>query len=129
MLFIGVGMAIAGNILIACSLTLQKHVHVKMAHAGRVASQSPLFWVALGGMIVGEVGNFAAFGFASPTVVSPLGAVAVITNAVLAVVVRIISSLEVETRGHLRCGSDRLRLESRFRSAHSFCARPSSSGR
>ena len=34
---------------------------------------------------MGEVGNFAAFGFASPTVVSPLGAVAVIANAVLAV--------------------------------------------
>ena len=30
------------------------------------------------------MGNFAAFGFASPTVVSPLGAVAVIVNALLA---------------------------------------------
>ena len=47
--------------------------------------QLPLFWVALGGTILGEVGNFTAFGFASPTVVSPLGAVSVIANFILAV--------------------------------------------
>ena len=85
MLYLGVAMAVAGNCLIACSLTLQKHVHVSTAAAGKAAVKSPLFWVALVGMILGEVGNFAAFGFASPTVVSPLGAVAVIANAVLAV--------------------------------------------
>ena len=36
------------------------------------------------GLMVGEVGNFAAFGLASPTVVSPLGAVAVVANALIA---------------------------------------------
>ena len=86
MLFVGVGMAICGNCLIACSLTLQKFVHVSMSAAGKAVETSPLFWLALCGMIAGEIGNFAAFGFASPTVVSPLGAVAVITNAFLAVV-------------------------------------------
>ena len=40
----------------------------------------------LAGMIGGEVGNFAAFGFCSQTVVSPLGAVSVIVNTVLAAV-------------------------------------------
>ena len=80
---IGVIMAIAGNTLIACSLTLQKHVH--NSSSGKPIASTPLFWLALVGMICGEVGNFAAFGFASPTVVSPLGAVAVIANALLAV--------------------------------------------
>ena len=37
--------------------------------------------------MVGEVGNFAAFGLASPTVVSPLGAVAVVANALIAALV------------------------------------------
>ena len=59
---IGVIMAAAGNALIACALTLQKHVHNKMA--GKPASRSPLFWLSLVGMVAGEVGNFAAFGFA-----------------------------------------------------------------
>ena len=80
---LGVAMAIAGNSLIACSLTLQKYVHNQ--RRGKPAGHSTLFWLALIGMIAGEVGNFAAFGFASPTVVSPLGAVAVIANAILAV--------------------------------------------
>lgn len=80
---VGVSIAVAGNTLIACSLALQKHVHNRYA---ATPFQSPLFWFALVGMVVGEVGNFAAFGFASPTVISPLGAVAVIANAALAVV-------------------------------------------
>ena len=83
--FVGVAMAVAGNTLIACSLTLQKHVHNRAATSGKPVAKSALFWLALVGMIAGEVGNFAAFGFASPTVVSPLGATAVIVNAVLAV--------------------------------------------
>ena len=83
--YLGVGMAVAGNTLIACSLTLQKHVHNKKT-ALKPVGKDPLFYFALGGMIAGEVGNFAAFGFASPTVISPLGAVSVIANAILAVV-------------------------------------------
>ncbi len=35
-------------------------------------------------MLVGEVGNFVAFGFAPTSVVSPLGAVGVIANAFFA---------------------------------------------
>ncbi len=58
---LGVGLACAGNVMIACSLSLQKYVHNKQAAAGKPASRSPLFWLALAGMIGGEVGNFAAF--------------------------------------------------------------------
>jgi uncharacterized membrane protein len=81
LVLLGVITAVSGNCLIALSLTLQKHVHNKYDSPAR----SPLFWLALFGMIGGEVGNFAAFGFASPTIVSPLGAVSVIANSVLAV--------------------------------------------
>ena len=81
---IGVVLAIAGNTLIAVALTLQKHTHNLERDTGVKATGSPLFYLSLAGMIGGEVGNFAAFGFASPTVVSPLGAVAVIANGLLA---------------------------------------------
>ena len=86
MFLIGVSMAIVGNTLIACSLTLQKWCHMREASGGLKASSTPLFWLALAGLIGGEVGNFAAFGFASQTVVSPLGAVSVIVSTVLAAI-------------------------------------------
>lgn len=79
----GVVLAIVGNLAIAASLILQKKVHMLVASTAMPAERHPLFPVALLGLIVGEVGNFAAFGLASPTVVSPLGAVAVIANAVM----------------------------------------------
>lgn len=81
---LGVSLAVVGNTLIACSLTLQKYCNNREAATGVKASSTPLFWVALIGMIAGEVGNFTAFGFASQTVVSPLGAVSVIVNTILA---------------------------------------------
>lgn len=81
----GVVLAISGNLLIAASLILQKRVHLLVAASSPPlrAEQHPLFPIALIGLVVGEVGNFAAFGLASPTVVSPLGAVAVIANAAM----------------------------------------------
>lgn len=84
---VGVILAIAGNTLIASALTLQKYTHNIEKATGVPADKQPLFWFSIVGMIGGEVGNFAAFGFASPTVVSPLGAVAVIVNGVLAALV------------------------------------------
>ena len=83
----GVILAVSGNLVIACALALQKWVHNTIANRPvelrQPASRHPLFWVALVGLMVGEVGNFAAFGLASPTVVSPLGAVAVVANALI----------------------------------------------
>ena len=83
---VGVGLAVGGNTLIACSLTLQKFCVTQEVATGATTGSMPLFWLALAGMIGGEVGNFAAFGFCSQTVVSPLGAVSVIVNTVLAAV-------------------------------------------
>ena len=87
----GVILAVCGNLVIACALALQKWVHNTIAsrpvELRQPASRHPLFWVALAGLMAGELGNFAAFGLASPTVVSPLGAVAVIANALIAALV------------------------------------------
>jgi len=37
-------------------------------------------------MVLGELGNFMAYGFAPASMVAPLGSVAVLTNSVIAIV-------------------------------------------
>ena len=60
-----------GNLLpvLACSLVLQKYVHVSLQKIPEPkrpkAHTRPLFWLAMFGLVFGEVGNFAAFGLAT----------------------------------------------------------------
>ena len=66
---LGVLLAIVGNLLIAFSLVLQKHVHMlreQNIFVTWAGSDRFLFALAMAGLILGEVGNFAAFGLASP---------------------------------------------------------------
>lgn len=134
---IGFLLAICGNTLIACSLTLQKRAHNAAGdssqpsrlgdyeqpedqqhpsahtsgdtsdddppsdsmedHATDVESQQPVqspsryhflsnstWWMGTFLMAAGEVGNFAAFGFAPASLVAPLGAWSVVLSAILA---------------------------------------------
>lgn len=46
--------------------------------------RSAYWWVGLVLMIVGEAGNFLAYGFAPASIVSPLGVVALVSNCVIA---------------------------------------------
>ena len=46
--------------------------------------QSPYWWAGLCLMVLGEAGNFLAYGFAPASIVSPLGVVALISNCVIA---------------------------------------------
>ena len=46
--------------------------------------KSPYWWSGLVLMIVGEAGNFLAYGFAPASIVSPLGVVALISNCLIA---------------------------------------------
>lgn len=89
-LVIGIVLAVAGNLVISMGLNVQKYVHnlndVK-PEAERVPfTASPVWWLGLAGTVAGELGNFLAFGFAGADIVTPLGAVAVVSNAVLACV-------------------------------------------
>ena len=53
--------------------------------AGRTSYlKSPYWWLGLVLMIVGEAGNFLAYGFAPASIVSPLGVVALISNCLIA---------------------------------------------
>ncbi|KAG8532302.1 uncharacterized protein KY384_003943 [Bacidia gigantensis] len=46
--------------------------------------KSPYWWAGIVLMIVGEAGNFLAYGFAPASIVSPLGVVALICNCIIA---------------------------------------------
>jgi drug/metabolite transporter (DMT)-like permease len=87
-LLTGIVLAIAGNLVISISLNVQKHVHnqndAKPEAERRPFTSNPIWWVGLCGTVAGEVGNFLAFGFAGADIVTPLGAVAVVANAVIA---------------------------------------------
>ena len=46
--------------------------------------KSPYWWIGIVLMIVGEAGNFIAYGFAPASIVSPLGVVALVSNCIIA---------------------------------------------
>lgn len=89
-LLTGIVLAIAGNLVISISLNVQKHVHnlneAKPESERRSFTSNPMWWLGLSGTVAGEVGNFLAFGFAGADIVTPLGAVGVVSNAVIACV-------------------------------------------
>ncbi|XP_041044966.1 NIPA-like protein 2 isoform X2 [Carcharodon carcharias] len=77
---LGTVLAITGNVLISISLNIQKYTHVRL-----LCQESPipyykskLWWCGIVLMGMGELGNFAAYGFAPATLVAPLGCVSVI---------------------------------------------------
>ncbi|KAL8913717.1 MAG: hypothetical protein Q9171_001567 [Xanthocarpia ochracea] len=50
----------------------------------RTYLSSPYWWVGIVLMIIGEGGNFLAYGFAPASIVSPLGVVALVSNCIIA---------------------------------------------
>jgi len=78
----GVVACVIGNTMISLSFNLQR-----LAHRNNTASvpytQLKGWWLGLGFMFIGEIGNFLAYGMAPASLVSPLGAITVISNAVL----------------------------------------------
>ena len=46
--------------------------------------RSPIWWAGITMMVLGEAGNFLAYGFAPASIVSPLGVVALVSNCLVA---------------------------------------------
>jgi drug/metabolite transporter (DMT)-like permease len=82
-IIVGIILAIVGNVLISLSFQITKLAHNKNQHSQISYLKLPLWWVSVFTMAGGEVGNFLAYGYAPATIVSPLGAVSVIFNAIL----------------------------------------------
>lgn len=85
---IGIVLAIAGNLIISFSLALTKMAHNlnQMRKQPLPYTRLPLWWCGLAATVIGECGNFAAYGFAGASLIAPLGAVSVLANAFIAAV-------------------------------------------
>ncbi|MCJ1308898.1 hypothetical protein MMC25_002553 [Agyrium rufum] len=87
--YIGLVLAISSTIAIGTSYVITK---VGLQDASRKHGfegdgheylMNPIWWAGMITMIIGEVGNFAAYAFAPAILVTPLGALSVLTGAVL----------------------------------------------
>jgi len=89
---IGLVLAITSSLAIGTSFIITKRGLMDAAERGGLSSaseghsylQNPIWWAGMVTMIVGEVANFAAYTFAPPILVTPLGALSVLIGAVLA---------------------------------------------
>ncbi|PAV20420.1 hypothetical protein PNOK_0304700 [Pyrrhoderma noxium] len=101
--YIGLVVAISGSLAIGTSFIITKK---GLNQAGRGSElenasdnlaylKNPLWWAGMSTMVIGEVANFAAYLFAPPILVAPLGALSVLIGAVLA------SFLLKEELGHV----------------------------
>ncbi|KAJ6456783.1 magnesium transporter NIPA-domain-containing protein [Mycena vitilis] len=89
--YIGFALAVAGSAAIGMSTVITK---MGLIAAGDGASatenmsylRNGIWWSGMAALVVGELANFAAYTFAPPIMVTPLGALSVIVGAILAAV-------------------------------------------
>ncbi|KAI0362914.1 DUF803-domain-containing protein [Pilatotrama ljubarskyi] len=101
--YIGLLLSVAGSVGIGSSFIFTKKGLMQAAKTSTYGSasddhtyfRSPLWWAGMCIMVVGELANFAAYAFAPPILITPLGALSVIIGAILA------SIFLNETLGHL----------------------------
>ena len=89
--WIGLTLAISSSMAIGTSFIITKKGLMDaadrgsgLASDGHTYLQNPIWWAGMATMIVGEVANFAAYTFAPPILVTPLGALSVLIGAILA---------------------------------------------
>ncbi|KAK9464776.1 magnesium transporter NIPA-domain-containing protein [Lipomyces arxii] len=90
--YIGLGLAISSSLAIGTSFIITKKGLMDSANKhgfegdGYEYLKNPIWWGGIVTMIIGEVANFAAYTFAPPILVTPLGALSVLIGAVLAAI-------------------------------------------
>ncbi|KAK9456883.1 magnesium transporter NIPA-domain-containing protein [Dipodascopsis uninucleata] len=90
--WIGLGLAISSSLAIGTSFILTKKglIDASDKHgfegSGYEYLKNPIWWGGMITMVIGEVANFAAYTFAPPILVTPLGALSVLIGAVLAAI-------------------------------------------
>lgn len=101
--YIGLVLAFSGSLAIGTSFIITKKGLNDASERSSYANASdnyvylknPIWWAGMAIMVLGEVANFAAYTFAPPILITPLGALSVIIGAILA------SFLLGEELGHL----------------------------
>ncbi|PLW50328.1 hypothetical protein PCANC_05650 [Puccinia coronata f. sp. avenae] len=89
--YIGLALAVSSSLAIGTSFIITKKGLMAAADRGSGHStethtylKNPIWWAGMLTMVIGEVANFAAYTFAPPILVTPLGALSVLIGAVLA---------------------------------------------
>ncbi|OBZ77613.1 putative magnesium transporter NIPA4 [Grifola frondosa] len=101
--YIGLALAVSSSLAIGTSFIITKKglndAGDRSAYANASDNysyfKSPIWWAGMSTLVLGEVANFAAYTFAPPILVTPLGALSVIIGAILA------SFLLNEELGHI----------------------------
>ncbi|EMD34727.1 hypothetical protein CERSUDRAFT_116922 [Gelatoporia subvermispora B] len=101
--YIGLALAVSSSLAIGTSFIITKKGLNDAGERSAYSSASdnyaylrnPIWWAGISTMVLGEIANFAAYTFAPPILVTPLGALSVIIGAILA------SFLLDEELGHL----------------------------
>ncbi|TFK49296.1 DUF803-domain-containing protein [Heliocybe sulcata] len=88
--YIGLALAASSSLAIGTSFIITKkglnHSGDNVGKASEDFSyfRNPIWWAGMSTLVLGEVANFAAYAFAPPILVTPLGALSVLIGAVLA---------------------------------------------
>lgn len=104
--YIGLGLALSSSLAIGTSFIITKKGLMAASNQhgfegdGYEYLKNPVWWAGMLTMAIGEIANFAAYTFAPPILVTPLGALAVIIGAVLA---SLILKEELGVLGKLGC--------------------------
>ncbi|THH27362.1 hypothetical protein EUX98_g6831 [Antrodiella citrinella] len=101
--YIGLVLAVSSSLAIGTSFIITKKGLNDASENSAYTSASdnyaylrnPIWWAGISTMVLGEIANFAAYTFAPPILVTPLGALSVIIGAILA------SFLLNEELGHI----------------------------
>jgi len=102
--YIGLLLAISSSVAIGTSFIITKKglndAALNSAYGAQASDnlsylRNPIWWAGISTLVLGEVANFAAYTFAPPILVTPLGALSVLIGAILA------SFLLHEELGHL----------------------------
>ncbi|KAJ7512403.1 magnesium transporter NIPA-domain-containing protein [Mycena galericulata] len=98
--YIGLALAVSSSAAIGTSIVITKKGLTASADGTSSSDnlsylRNPIWWAGMSTLILGEVANFAAYTFAPPVLVTPLGALSVLIGAVLA------SFILKERLGHL----------------------------
>ncbi|KAF7291932.1 hypothetical protein MIND_01218700 [Mycena indigotica] len=100
--YIGLALAVSSSAAIGTSIVITKKGLTAAANGNNSSAsenlaylRNPTWWAGMSTLILGEVANFAAYSFAPPVLVTPLGALSVLIGAILA------SFLLNERLGHL----------------------------
>ena len=89
---IGLALALSSSAFIGASFVLTRIALQRASSKGGASARSggfsyvkePLWWLAMGTMLFGELANFSAYAYAPAVLVTPLGAISIITTALLA---------------------------------------------